>query len=132
MSLRWNDDQYGTGVPVVDAQHREMFDHIERMILATEVVEKEKEFADMLEFLSGYVVEHFRCEEQAMEERGCAALDDNKKDHEVFLEKLRDIQARYAQDGNTRPLREELMALTVQWLESHIAGVDAKLHECPA
>jgi hemerythrin len=132
VSLLWSESQYATGVPAVDAQHKQMFDHIDRMIRASEVKEKETEFIDMLEFLNGYVVEHFRCEETAMEQRGCPALDENKQDHLQFLERLNEMKARFETEGNTRPLREDMMAMAVQWLEAHIAGVDAKLRGCAA
>jgi hemerythrin len=125
----WSESQYSTGVPVVDAQHKEMFEHIERMVAASELKEKESEFVEMLEFLNGYVVEHFTCEEKEMKKCECPALKENESDHKQFIEKLKNIHARFETEGNTRPLREELMGLAVQWLEAHIAKVDSKLRE---
>jgi hemerythrin len=127
VSLRWDDERYLTGVPVVDAQHKEMFSHIEQMITAWEVADKEATFLEMLDFLTGYVIEHFRCEEQVMEKRQCPALDENKADHERFREKLAEFKERFTQEGNTRVLREQVMGMAVQWLEAHIAGVDTQL-----
>ena len=64
-----------------------------------------------------------------MGQRGCPALAENKQDHRHFLERINEMKARFDREGNTRPLREYLMAMTVQWLEVHIAGVDAKLRD---
>ncbi len=132
MSLQWKDTQYATGIPVVDAQHKEMFEHIERMVAASELEDKETEFVEMLEFLTGYVIEHFTCEEKAMEQQECPALAENKEDHQRFIEKINAVKARFETEGNARPLREELMAMAVQWLEAHIATVDTKLRNSKA
>jgi hemerythrin len=127
VSLQWQDKRYATGLPVIDAQHKEMFDHITDLLKASEVDERQAELLDMIEFLGGYVEQHFRYEEELMEAHDCSARDENKDDHLRFIEKLESIKTRVGQEGNTEPLRQDMMALVVQWLDTHISDVDGKL-----
>ncbi|HEY6099471.1 MAG TPA: hemerythrin domain-containing protein, partial [Anaeromyxobacter sp.] len=48
-----------TGVDEIDAQHRELFDRIGRLLEASRHRRSREEVVRLLEFLGAYVVEHF-------------------------------------------------------------------------
>ncbi|HNR37305.1 MAG TPA: hemerythrin domain-containing protein [Candidatus Hydrogenedentes bacterium] len=127
--LRWREDRYGTGIPIIDEQHKALFGHIVELLKASEAEERVAEFQSMIEFLGEYANNHFDCEEALMEQRGCSKLRENREDHHWFRDELGRIRAMLSQYGNTEPLREMVMGLLVQWLEVHIAGVDTGLRE---
>ena len=129
MKLKWNDKHHLTGIAVIDAQHKEMFDHVDRLVQASQQEEQEAEFIDMLDFLGGYVVEHFRCEEDLMERQGCPNIEENKEDHRKLMAELEGVKTRFEQEGNSDPLRKHVISVAAHWLDVHVAGLDTRLRE---
>lgn len=127
--LRWRDDSYGTGIPLIDEQHKVLFGHIDDLLEASEEEERAEELQAMITFLGEYANQHFACEEALMEQRGCSRLEENREDHQWFRDELENIRRLFDAQGCTEPLREMLMGLLVQWLEVHVAQVDTHLKE---
>jgi hemerythrin len=129
VGLQWQDRRYATGVQVIDEEHKELFRHVDHFISAAEAATRKTEFMRLLDFLGQYTSDHFRHEEDLMELRECPAQLENKEDHRWFTTEIGTLKSRAKVEGVSEPLREYLMAMMVQWLEAHIAGVDVKLRE---
>jgi len=130
VALHWLDKRYCTGVEVLDLHNRLLFNHLEQLLYTAEPKARDAELAGMLAFLDEYAENQFPCEEAIMADRRCPVRDENLQDHEWFRAELGDVHRRFMEDGWTPPLREEVMAMAVHWLESHVAGVDARLGTC--
>jgi hemerythrin-like metal-binding protein len=116
-------------VQVIDEDHKELFRHVDHFISAAEAATRKTEFMRLMDFLNQYTSDHFRHEEDLMELRGCPAKQENKEGHQWFTTEIGALKTRAGVEGISEPLREYLMAMMVQWLEAHIAGVDVKLRE---
>ncbi len=129
MALRWKDKRYSTGHPFIDSQHRELFDRVVALLRASEGPTRKAEFVSMVDFLGEYILEHFECEEALMDELACATREENRRDHEWFMQQFRALRAQFEMEGATEELRQALMGLVVQWMEVHIVQVDSRLRE---
>lgn len=127
LALRWRDKRYCTGIEALDLHNRLLFNHLNQLLRATEPEARDEEFEGMLDFLDAYAENQFPFEEAIMTARRCSVRELNREDHAWFLAELGAVHHRYACEGWTAPLREEVMALVVHWLESHVAGVDTRL-----
>ena len=126
LKLKWNDKHHRTGIKVIDAQHKEMFDHVDRLVQVAKEDERRDEFVDLLYFLGGYAVEHFRCEAELMEREGCSKFGETKDDHHKLMAELEGVKTRFEQEGNSEDLREHALAVVVQLLGTHVAGIDTR------
>ncbi len=127
--LEWKPD-YETGVLTVDAQHKVLFGHINRLGKLLENPEIRRSEADfLLNFLEGYASLHFRSEETCMARYKCPAYAKNKEDHAVFLNILKFCKAEYEATDQPRDMLLRLHETMVWWITHHILRVDVQLKE---
>jgi hemerythrin-like metal-binding protein len=127
MALRWRDKRYSTGFDVVDAENHLLFNHIDQLLNAEEPEAIELQLNQLILFLREYAGDYLPREEAIMEQYNCPVRDENRQDHATFRAALSELHNRYANGGINELLREDLMSLVVQWLESHVARVDSQL-----
>jgi len=65
MSIKWT-PALAVGVSAIDQQHKELFDHVAKLIDAMKNSDA-AEVGRLMDFLGAYVVEHFRMEEGLMQ-----------------------------------------------------------------
>lgn len=80
----------------------------------------------MLCFLEDYVKKHFSTEEFYMEKYNCLGLDEHKKEHSDFTEKLLKLKTDYQMIGITKSAAIDIGNLLIDWCKTHIMRVDAK------
>ena len=131
MPLQWSDYAYGTGVPELDAQHRQLFDRINRLLEATQAGRGSQEIESILAFLEDYTQRHFQCEERIMEQRRCSACKANKEAHRQFIQRFNQLKEKFQQEGVTSVFVIEVQELMVDWLSQHIIVLDRQLKETP-
>lgn len=129
--LYWSEEIYGTGDPTLDQQHQELFKRINLLTQALKDEEEDEEIQYFMEFLEGYVVKHFRCEEDVMERRNCSACKINKKEHAEFLELFSNFKARFELEGPTAEFGEAISTQVRNWARAHLGAVDTRLKEAP-
>jgi hemerythrin len=128
--LEWKSD-YETGVPMIDTQHKVLFDNINRLekLLAKEKIEREE--ADyLLDFLKQYVAQHFRDEETCMARFHCPTHAKNKEEHAQLINALANFNAEYADLGPLKELLNRLHTTLVWWIKGHILKIDVQLKGC--
>ena len=126
MLLEWT-PELSVGLEAVDRQHQELIRRTVRLVEATLNGQGKEEVTRMLDFLKAYVVEHFRSEEDLMEDRGYPNLEKHRGVHRLFEAEVRKLSRRL-QEGEP----DEAFILTVQnnvvdWLIHHIRGMDKKI-----
>lgn len=132
VKLIWDDDLYATGVEIIDAQHKQLFEKINELLVATAVGKSRDDVNEIMEFLAGYVQNHFGCEEEIMEKHNCASCAVNKVAHAKFLKEFTDIKAQFDRDGVTPEFMVGLQRKVCDWLKNHIGKIDLKLRETDA
>jgi hemerythrin len=125
--LTWN-SQYETGVPLVDTQHKVLFEHINKLEAMTHEPEIHAGDVDRLvHFLEGYVVNHFKFEEQCMNRYHCPNHEENAKAHAAFLDAFGKLKTEYQAQGPTGAFLKKLHRAASDWIHQHILRVDIRL-----
>ena len=114
--------QYETGIPIIDEQHRRLFEALDQVQEAVAQGSSRDELQDLVQALLAATREHFRTEEVIMAHHGFPDLLVHIREHEMLLEKLEDLNQRFQQS-------QDSMALLVTtfmggWLRHHISEGD--------
>ncbi len=128
--MRWSEALFGTGVPIIDRQHQELFGQINELLDACSRAEGTEKLRSTLEFLGDYIDRHFKEEEALMAERQCSVVAENKAEHDGFRARYAEMCARLVDckgDVQGAALVEDVQETICDWLTSHIMGVDTKL-----
>ncbi len=118
--------KFETGIPMIDEEHRTLFDIIGRIYKAIEVELVHDKFdliLDILDELKEYTRVHFADEENYMREIGYEGLAQQEILHEKFIETLNNVNLDHVDDNQEEYLYEVLNFLQ-NWLVNHILKVD--------
>ena len=122
-------EEYMTGIPLVDAEHRELFRLVGQANEMVRLGIDESDFDQIKKILEGlktYSEEHFRDEEEYMESIQYAGLEAQKRAHCAFMNKLQELDFEKIQKNMQRNL-EKLVEFLMQWLINHILYLDKKI-----
>lgn len=117
--IEWQ-DEYETGIRVIDNQHKRIIYYINQLHDAEKLNDPQL-IDEVLINMVDYTLSHFAFEESLMEDAGYRALDIHKRTHDAFRDKIRDYQQRH-KDGEV--VASELFQLLNVWLINHIAEDD--------
>lgn len=126
MSILW-DESLATGVEELDAQHRELFSHFDRLLAACREGKGRDELVRTLSFLHQYVDYHFEHEEAFMESRGYRGLKAHRELHRQFRDKLEKLEASLDRDGAGIDLLARSNRVILDWIIQHVRNVDKKM-----
>lgn len=119
-------DKFKTGIPMIDEEHKVLFDIIGKIYTAIEaelVHDKFDLILDILDELKEYTCVHFADEENHMKEIGYEGLAQQQLLHEKFVETLNEVNLDEVDDNQVEYLYEVLNFLQ-NWLVNHILKVD--------
>lgn len=122
-------DQYLTGIPLVDKEHKELFriiGDVYRIMIDELAFDKYDEIVRLLEELRDYTKFHFQDEELYMESIHYEGLEAQKRAHEAFVSRLEEMDLK-AIDDNQQETLEDLMEFLTEWLVNHILHSDKKI-----
>ena len=125
--IAWR-DEFSTGDPAVDFEHRELINLINEL---HEQLSAGSHSADDVENFLGEInlkiSAHFALEERIMREANYDGYDAHKDDHENLLDGIREIMIDY--DAGAYSEFEETLARNLDsWFTNHFKTHDAKLH----
>jgi len=123
--LQWK-PEYSVGIQSMDDEHREMID----LINSTYEKLKSDTDADQVEDCLGEILStismHFALEERIMRKAGYGEFQAHKDDHELLLDRLRDLMDDFFVDPTNGSSRLE-QSLS-DWFAGHFSTFDARLH----
>jgi hemerythrin len=114
------DSSLETGIDIIDTQHRQIVDYINRLHDAIAANDKTV-INEVLDQVVNYTLTHFTFEEQMIERAGyphCAA---HKEVHRVFTERVQDYRMRLAHGED---VAKKLLSDLRIWLTNHIKNED--------
>lgn len=124
MKLEW-DESLTVGHPLIDAQHRQLFDLIVELDRSPELhLEGDRAYA-LLGTLSDYVKNHFSDEERWMQEVGYPDLEAHREEHAQFVDRNLDNARELLCHGSMS--KADLVHHLTQWLLTHIKGSDHRI-----
>ena len=124
-------EEYFTGIEIVDEEHAELFRIIKRAndLITEELLhDKYDEIMGVLTELRNYTVQHFADEEEYMASIQYEGLANQQKTHQMFVDKLNDINLDDL-DDNQQQYLIDLVDFLLMWLVNHILKMD-KLIPC--
>jgi len=126
MRITW-DRALETGDAEIDAQHRELFDRIDKLLAASRERRSREEVGQMLTFLGDYVVQHFSAEERMMAAAGYPELPAHQAEHQRFVQEFAILYAEYKSEGPSTLFIIRVGNRVTGWLREHIYRTDRSL-----
>ncbi len=128
--LTWN-EQYSVGVPLIDDQHKELFDRVNTLIALIrnrptyyDTTTSREEMLELLAAFRSYADFHFSAEEQEMEKIECKDLDTQKELHADYVRDI-DLFIGDIKKGE-EIIASEVLAMLIDWLSNHVLEDDQK------
>lgn len=129
MALSW-DMSMTTGVARIDMQHQELVRKVNGLMDAMRAGRGKDEIEKLMGFLAEYALKHFADEEAEMERTKCPAAMTNRLAHQQFVRKFNQLRERIEKQGVTPTIILAVQKDLVDWIATHIRGVDTKLAAC--
>ncbi len=121
--MEWS-DSLSIGVEAVDNQHKELIKRANGFFEVMKTGGGKDQVLQVLDFLSGYVVKHFRDEEMIQIRYRYPGYEAHRKMHQDFVEDVKRLRAELEQNGVT-VASSSMVALTLSnWLVTHITMQD--------
>jgi len=121
MQLAWR-AAYECGQPVIDAQHRGLFDDANRLLVAALEQRPADEVTALIDALVDHVVRHFEDEEALIAEAGFPGAREHATIHRTLLDKAADVTNRY--QAGTVSVGELFQFLVYELVARHMLGAD--------
>lgn len=128
--IDWN-AKLETGIPEIDQQHKRLVDQMNDFFrkVSQGLVIETTQFKQILDEITQYTLEHFRYEEEWMQQSGYPQSAAHKEEHKKILTAIGEFVRRLEQTGDINMSFEVLRALR-RWLISHIVESDMGYRDC--
>lgn len=127
MQLQWSDALL-LGIDEMDRQHKRLVETFAAFLHQYLNRGKHDETRKLLEFLSGYALEHFNLEDRLMTESQYPGTDEHRAEHRYFLEKVNALRGAVGDLGPVETKETaELIATLRTWLLTHMKETDRRL-----
>jgi hemerythrin len=123
--LRWR-DSLSLNAPIIDADHKRLFELLSRIRFLDLAGDDPQAIGDALSELLLYTQTHFRREERLMELGTYPGLEAHRCIHRKFTGKVAEIAARFRANPTEFRVRE-VCELLAEWLVDHVLGEDMKI-----
>lgn len=123
--FKWR-DIYSTNIDEIDKQHKKLLEigsELSGLIRSRDDEDHYDEIVELLDELKSYTIYHFKAEEELMEKYGYEGLDEHKKTHQNFIDKINEVDGEDI-DSNQKGVTMEILVFIADWIEKHILKVD--------
>lgn len=122
MAIEWK-DEYKVGVEIIDRQHQRLVGTLSRLHQARNSGGLTHELLKTVILdLEGYVSRHFVTEEELMEIYGYPGLEGQKRAHQEFADKVKELRVLVMEGDLT--VMNVICRILESWLENHIIKED--------
>lgn len=121
--INWN-SSFSVGVKLLDEQHKRIIDMSNLLISDHEATVYSETISELLDRLTKYATDHFRVEEQLLEEYGYPDLIHQKEEHKAYRIKI--VAFCQATVSHEDSVPAELLKFIRDWWVSHILETDMK------
>lgn len=126
MAIVWTPN-LSVGVDHIDAQHKQLFEKVDKLFEAGKNKSSKDVIGEMLDFLDSYTKQHFRDEEAYMEKIKYPGLEQQKTAHKKFIEEITKLKQEYKQSGGNIALIINANQMILNWLTQHISNMDKQI-----
>jgi hemerythrin len=115
------------GHPLIDAQHRALFDRARALADAIRAGRGADEVKETLRFLTAYAGAHFEAEEALMRSAGFPGAEGHVEHHRRIERRLLEIATTWHAHGATPGLLADVEAMMSGWVTIHVSEKDREL-----
>lgn len=124
------DESLVTGNEMIDGQHKELIDKINKLVACCEQGGGKLEAIKMLDYLSDYTEFHFGAEEKLQEEISYPGIEEHKKQHGDFKQAVSELHEMLEEEeGPSDAFVAAVNKNVIDWLYCHIKGFDRSVAE---
>ncbi len=124
------DETLVTGNEMIDGQHKELIDRINKLLDSCEVGNDKLAAIKMLDYLADYTDFHFGEEEKLQESIEYPGIEQHKKEHEKLRRVVEELHEMLEeQEGPTDAFVAQVNENVIDWLYNHIKGFDRSVAE---
>ncbi|MCL2202735.1 MAG: bacteriohemerythrin [Defluviitaleaceae bacterium] len=122
--MEWS-PKYLTGNALVDSEHEQIFAMVTDVI-GQKFKERGEKIETVINFFVSYTLQHFSHELKLMEDSGYPEIQEHKRQHAEYMEKVNALKAKIETDPN-RDISVEVGDVIADWLENHVLCSDKKM-----
>ena len=129
--MEWT-EKLAIGISSIDSQHKELFKHINNLVIAIKEHRCKSEIDNTIKFLDDYAKVHFSAEEKHMLEANYDGLEKQREDHRKYLAALAELKEQASRprvQGSSYDLSATTNQVVVDWIVDHILTIDMKFGE---
>ncbi len=119
--ITWTED-FSVGVVMLDEQHKQLVQMINRLISNPDTTTRSETVSDLLTDMTKYAQQHFATEEKLMRQHAYPHFEEHIAQHRAFREKTVDFCSATMLDVVIVP--EALLHYLREWLVEHILKTD--------
>ena len=124
------DETLVTGNEMIDGQHKELIDKINKLLDSCEVGNDKLTAIKTLDYLADYTDFHFGEEEKLQESISYPGIEQHKKEHEKLRRVVEELHEMLEeQEGPTEAFVAQVQENVINWLYNHIKGFDRSVAE---
>ena len=124
------DENMVTGNEMIDSQHKELIDKINKLLDSCEVGNDKVVAIKTLDYLADYTEFHFGEEEKLQESINYPAITEHKKEHDKLRQVVKDLYNMLEEEeGPSAAFVEQVNRNVIEWLYKHIKGFDRSVAE---
>lgn len=124
------DETLVTGNEMIDGQHKELIDKINKLLDSCEVGNDKLTAIKTLDYLADYTDFHFGEEEKLQESISYPGIEQHKKEHEKLRRVVEELHEMLEeQEGPTEAFVAQVQENVISWLYNHIKGFDRSVAE---
>lgn len=124
--IKWR-DEFQTGIPAIDHEHRNMIDLINVLASELDADTPEDEIRQSLSKIHEMIEAHFALEEMLMQKHNYEGYTEHKSHHDSLLDEILDIMD-HAEEYRGTDFRANLKDRISGWFGVHFSTLDRKLH----
>ncbi len=128
MALQWSDN-LSVGVKEIDDEHKELIAKVNDLYTACSQGKGRAEVANTVNFLSEYVIFHFRDEERLQKKISYPYYAAHKAQHDAFIKDFTVLKNKIDKDGASIDMLMRINRVVVEWLIKHIGNSDKAIGE---
>lgn len=122
----WN-DAYKLDIEVIDHQHETFFKIYDELVSSKASNKSDTVIKATIDKLLDYTSVHFTMEEALLEKSNYLDIDEQKRQHRFFINRIEDLKIAHAHKNPL--LYTQLLTFARKWFLSHISQVDARYKE---
>lgn len=124
------DDSLVTGNEMIDSQHKELLDKINKLLDSCENGNDKLVAIKTLDYLADYTDFHFSEEEKLQESISYPGIVEHKSEHEKLRSVVKELyEMLEEEEGPSEAFVEQVNKNVIEWLYRHIKGFDRSVAE---